>query len=152
MPRTVNRPILIQDPNARQTFSPLQIRYKINRAFKASKVDGPVVAVVSQTRKEKIALVTTGPYSADYLLEKLDIWKNIAPHQLAMKDESWYKVIIHGIPTTEFETIENLSTISEDKSTFNLGLKFIGQPYWITPEEKRRKQVVGSIVAAFETE
>ncbi|KAI0994262.1 hypothetical protein K3495_g13920 [Podosphaera aphanis] len=151
-PRTINRLILIQDPTTRQTLSPLQTRDKINQAFKARGVDGPVVATVSQTRKENIALTTTGPYSADFLLEKVDIWKNIAPHQLAMKDEPWYKVIIHGIPTTEFETIEDLSTISEEISTFNSGLKVIGQPYWITPEEKRRKQIAGSIVVAFETE
>ncbi|KAI0996547.1 hypothetical protein K3495_g11634 [Podosphaera aphanis] len=94
-PRTINRLILIQDPNTRQTLSPLQTRDRINQAFKARGVDGPVVATVSQTRKENIALTTTGPYSADFLLEKVHIWKNIALHQLAMKDKPWYKVVYH---------------------------------------------------------
>lgn len=77
------------------------------------------MAIVSQTRKENIASTATGPYSADYLLEKVDIWKNIAPHELAIMDEVWYKVIIHGIPTTEFQTIDDLSTIPEEIATFN---------------------------------
>lgn len=150
--RSINRLILIQDVQTRQPFSPLQTRDRINQAFRARGVEGPVVAIVSQTRRENIALTTTEPYSADFLLEKVDIWKNIAPHELAMKDEAWYKVIIHGIPTAEFPTMEDLRTIPEEISTFNQGLKVIGQPYWITPEEKRGAQVAGSIVVAFETE
>lgn len=151
-PRRSNRLILLQDATTRQTFSPLQIRDQINNAFRARGIQGPVVAIVSRTRNDNIAITTIGAYSADFLLDQVDIWKNYAPHILAMKDQPWFKVIIHGIPTEEFGEGEDLSSISEEISTFNNGLKVIGQPYWITPAENRANQKAGSIVVAFETE
>ncbi|KAI0990901.1 hypothetical protein K3495_g17286, partial [Podosphaera aphanis] len=78
--RKSNRVILLQDETTRQKFSPLQVRDKINQAFKAKGVEGPVVAIVSSTRKENIAITTTEPYSAEFFMEKVDIWKNLAPH------------------------------------------------------------------------
>lgn len=151
-PRNSNRLILLQDETTRQTFSPLQIRDQINNAFRARGVQGPVVSIVSKTRNENIAISTMGTYTADFLLDQVSIWKNFAPHVIAMKDEAWHKVIIHGVPTNEFGQNEDLSSISEEISVFNNGLKIIGQPFWITPEENRKKQQAGSIVVAFETE
>ncbi|KAI0997535.1 hypothetical protein K3495_g10654 [Podosphaera aphanis] len=150
--RKSNRVILLQDETTRQKFSPLKVRDKINQAFKAKGVEGPVVAIVSSTRKENLAITTTEPYSAEFFMEKVDIWKNLAPHVCAMRDEPWFKVVIHGVPTTEFENMEDLSSISEEIAIFNHGLKIIGQSYLITPEEKRKNQVAGSVVVAFETE
>jgi hypothetical protein len=130
-PRKSNRVILIQDSTTKQKFSPLQVRDKINQAFRVRGVEGPVVAIVSSTRKENIALTTTEQYSAEFLMEKVVLWKNLAPHVCAIKDEPWFKVVIHGVPTTEFGNIEDLSSISEEIRVFNRGLKIIGQPYWI---------------------
>ena len=147
-----NRVILLQDETTRQPFSSIQVRDKINHAFKARGVEGPVVAIVNSTRRENIALTTTEAYSAEFLIEKVDIWKNHAPHVVAIKDEPWHKVIIHGVPTAEFGSMEDLSSIAQEIEIFNQGLKIIGQPYWITPEDKRITQTAGSIVVAFETE
>ncbi|KAI1004884.1 hypothetical protein K3495_g3338 [Podosphaera aphanis] len=141
----------MQDQTTRLKFPPLQVRDKINQAFKAKRVEGPVVAIVSNTRKENIALTTTDQYSAEFFMEKVDIWKNLAPHVYAIKDEPWFKVVIDGVPTTEFGNIEELSSICEEIRVFNKGFHIIGQPYLLTPKETSN-QVAGSVVVAFETE
>lgn len=41
--------------------------------------------------------------------------------------------------------------ITEEVSNFNTGLRVIGDPYWLSSEEKRFQSRAGSIVLAFKT-
>lgn len=151
-PVDTKRAILIQDETTRTNFSALAFRDRMNLAFKNRGVQGPVVALVSKTRKDNIAVVTTPTYTAEYLIQNRDIWRNAVPHVEVLKDEPWYKVMIHGIPTIDFPDSSDLSEIKDEIETFNQGLRVVGQPYWITSEERRQDQLAGSIVVAFETE
>lgn len=151
-PRDANRIILLLDEHTRSDFSALAFRDRINQAYKSRGVQGPVVALVSKTRKDNIAVVTTPSYTAEYMLQNRDIWRNAIPHVEAFKDEEWYKVVVHGVPVADFPNPSDLSEVIEEIETFNQGLKVIGQPYWITPQEKFQTQMAGSIVVAFETE
>jgi hypothetical protein len=123
-----------------------------NKAFLEKGVKGPVVNMVSRTRSQNIVVTTTPHFSADYLLEKKDIWQSILPFKSAQKDESWYKVAIHGIPTRDFDTPNGMQLVVDEITTFNQGFKPIGTPYWLTTEAKRKNQLAGSVVVAFATE
>jgi hypothetical protein len=57
--------------------------------------------------------------------------------KLAQLDEPWHKVVLHGVPTADFNTLEGMALIVEEIKTFNKGLTPIRTPYWLTPAEKR---------------
>jgi hypothetical protein len=74
-------------------------------------------------------MTTTGAFTADFLLEKQDIWQHVVPFNTAQKDEPWHKVALHGIPTADFNTPEGMSVVIEEIRTFNQGLKPRKAPY-----------------------
>jgi hypothetical protein len=119
------------------------------KAFLDKGVKDPVVATVSRTRGQNIVVSTTNQFSADFLLEKKSIWEHILHFESAQKDEPWHKVVIHGIPTADFNTPDGMALIVDEIKTFNKGLTPIGTPYWLTPAEKRHSQRAGSVVVAF---
>ena len=144
------RLILIQSATGTDTeFSSFAMRNAFNKAFLDKGVKDPVVATVSRTRGQNIVVSTTNQFSADFLLEKKSIWEHILHFESAQKDEPWHKVVIHGIPTADFNTPDGMALIVDEIKTFNKGLTPIGTPYWLTPAEKRHSQRAGSVVVAF---
>ena len=146
-----NRLILIKSPNSTNDFSPLAIRNAFNKAFLDKGVQGPVVATVSKSLGQNVVVTTANPFSAEYLLEKQSIWEHVIRFQSAQKDEPWHKVVLHGIPTADFNNPTGMDLIVEEIKTFNKDLVPIGTPYWLTPSEKRLNQRAGSVVVAFAT-
>jgi hypothetical protein len=129
-PKTSNRLILIQSTSSSNTtFSPLQLRNTFNKAFLDKGIKGPIVATISRSLGKNIVVTTTPGFSADFLLEKQAIWEHIVPFKQAQKDEPWHKVILHGIPTIDFNTPEGMSLVVDEIQTFNKGLKPIRTPY-----------------------
>lgn len=61
-------------------------------------------------------------------------------------------MILHGIPTLDFNTPEGMDLVVDEIQTFNKGLTPIGTPYWLTSSDKRQNQRAGSVVVAFATE
>lgn len=150
--KTIRRVILVQDPSAHTQFTPLHARNTINKAFSTEGVKGPVVNAVSKTKNGNIAITTTNEYTADFFLEKKDIWKSIIPHQSAQKDQAWFKIVAHGIPITDFDHELGMNAIKDEVVTFNTGLKPIGIPHWISTKESRQIKKSGSVAIAFATE
>lgn len=150
--KKTRRVILIQNPSETTTVSPLQARNHINQAFSAKGVKGPVIALVSKTHGNNIAITTTDEYTADFFIEKKDIWQSIIPHETIQKDEPWYKVVAHGIPLADFDNDEGMEMIKDEVSIFNKGLKPIGMPHWISTIENRKVNKAGSVAIAFATE
>jgi hypothetical protein len=148
--------VLIQESQVhsqqnRPTFDPLALRNAFNLAFTNKGVNGPVVASVTSSKRENIVLTTTPAFTAKYLLEKVDIWQHITQFKEALPIQPWFKVAIHNVPTS-FHTNESLSILKEEIPTFNKGLEIVGNPYWLTKEEKRQDQRTGSVCIAFATE
>ena len=73
----------------------------------------------------------------------------MTPFRTAQKDEPWHKVVLHGIPTADFNTPNGIALVTEEIQTFNKGLQPIGTPYWLTQASKRLNQRAGSVVVAF---
>jgi hypothetical protein len=152
-PNTQNRLILVRSiTSTNADFSPLATRNALNKAFSDKGIREPVVAAVSKTLGQNLVVITTSAFSANFLLEKQDIWQHLVPFKVAQKDEPWHKVALHGVPIADFNTSEGMALVSDEIQTFNKGLKPIGTPYWLTSAEKRLTQRGGSIAVAFATE
>lgn len=148
--RICRRLILLMEPETEAPV-PVTIRDNINRAFKDKGVSGPVIALVSITTNNNVALTTTHEFSADFLLEQQEVWAYTISYREAIKDVPWYKVIIHGLNISYFGN--DLSTfLPEEIELYNRGLKVIGQPFWATSQDRRQVQEFGSAVVAFSTE
>ncbi|KAF1946963.1 hypothetical protein EJ02DRAFT_298521, partial [Clathrospora elynae] len=84
-------------------------------------------------------------------LENQEIWESVTYFKAALPIQPWYKVAIHNIPTS-FYTNECLAILKSEISTFNKGFEIVGNPYWLTKEDRRREQQTGSVCIAFATE
>ena len=149
---TLRRLILIQSGSQDSTFSPLSLRNQLNRAFTSKGYKEPVIATVSRSLSKNIIITTTPTFTSNFLIEKEAIWKGIIPYTSIQKDESWYKVILHGVPTADFNTLEGMQLVVDEIRTFNKGYQPIGTPYWLSSEENRRNKLAGSVVVTFATE
>ncbi len=47
-------------------------------------------------------------FSAKYLVEKEEIWKNIIPHQKVYTHEKWVKIVVHTVPIRPFSIDDGL--------------------------------------------
>ena len=110
------------------------------------------MASITRSANQNLVVTTTEAFSAAFLLEKRSIWEHVTPFTSAQKDEPWHKVVLHGIPIIDFNTPSGMELIKEEIVTFNKGLTPIGQPYWLTPRDRRQSQRGGSVAVAFATE
>lgn len=146
------RLVLVLHTTTQGLPTPREIRDKFNKEFAAKGYTKPVISLVTESRtKKSIILTTTDQFDADFLLANKAIWEALLPIQRAAKDESWYKVVIHGLPIKDFNTEEGLLLIHDEIKTFN-GLTTVGTPFWLTHESKRNSQLFGSIVVSFSNE
>ena len=131
--RIENRVILTQENPLPKipppSFSPLAIRNTFNNAFKAKGVLNPVVATISRSITGNIVVTTTPTFDADFLLSKKSIWDGIIPFKKAQKPQEWFKVVVHGIPTSDFNNSEGMRLIVDEIKTFNKNLSLIGLLY-----------------------
>jgi hypothetical protein len=147
-----SRLVLVRSPTGQPfQFSAFTLRNAFNRAFEDKGVQGPVVASVTKSLGQNIIITTTESFSADFLLDKRGIWEHVVPFHSAQKDEPWHKVVLHGIPTADFDTATGMETVVEEIKIFNKGFNPIGTPYWLTPADRRPHQRAGSVVVAFAT-
>lgn len=137
--------LILEVANPDAQVDPIQTRNQINEALGKT-----AVASVTRSRNNNIVLTTTTEYNADYLLQNQDKWETLTATTKARKDESWSKIIIHGIPIQPFDGPEGLQRITEEILTYNkdLDLHVKGTPFWITSDEKRKTQRAGSIGVA----
>jgi hypothetical protein len=146
-----NRLILVRSAATPLDFSSLALRNAFNKAFADKGVKGPVVNTITKSLGQNLVVSTTSQFSADFLLEKQAIWEHLVAFKSAQKDEAWYKVVLHGIPTADFNTPRGMELVVDEITTFNKGLLPIGTPYWLSSPEKRVNQRAGSVVIAFAT-
>jgi hypothetical protein len=132
-------------------FNSLALRNAFNQAFANKGVNSPVIASVTTSKRQNIVLTTTPNFNAKYLQENQEIWSRIVQFKDALPIQPWYKVAIHNIPTS-YHTNESLAILKSEIATFNKGFQIVGNPYWLTREEKRMDQQTGSVCIAFATE
>jgi len=146
-----HRLILVRSVAIPPDFSSLTLRNAFNKAFEEKGVKGPVVNTVTKSLGHNLVVSTTSQFSADYLLENQPIWEHLVSFRKAQKDEPWHKIVLHGVPTADFNTPSGMELVIDEVRTFNKGFTPIGTPYWLSSPEKRANQRAGSVVVAFAT-
>jgi hypothetical protein len=148
-----NRLILTRESET--PFSALALRNAINKAFLDKSIKGPVVSSITSTSNKKNLVVTsTNPFTSNFLIEKRAIWEHLITFKSMIKDKPWYKVVLYGIPTLDFNTPHGIELVLDELKTFNsnLNLKPISTPYWLSTAENRAIKRGGSVVVSFATE
>jgi hypothetical protein len=110
-----------------ENLDAMQIRDQVNDAFfKKEGETQPTIAMVTKSQSNQSIVITTMPnFSAKYLVEKKEVWKNIIPHQKIYTDEKWVKIVIHTVLIRLFSIDDGLYLLKQEIKTFNLGIKLI---------------------------
>ena len=67
-------------------------------------------------------------FSAKYLVEKKEVWKNIIPHQKVYADEKWVKIVIYTMLIRPFSIDDGLYLLGQEIKIFNPKMKLIKTP------------------------
>ena len=91
-------------------------------------------------------------YTADFLIEKRQVWEQIfSPYLKSMeKNTNWSKLVIHGIPIAPFSMDDGLYLLKEEIETFNPEIKLLKNPRWLSSEENRQSKRHASIAIIVE--
>jgi hypothetical protein len=91
-------------------------------------------------------------YTADFLIEKRQVWEQIfSPYLKSMgKNTNWSKLVIHGIPIAPFSMDDGLYLLKEEIETFNPEIKLLKNPRWLSLEENRQSKRHASIAIIVE--
>jgi hypothetical protein len=114
-------------------FSSIIVRNRINAAFKENGFSDLVVSSASLLLRGNIVLTTTPIFNMEFLLQNEAIIKGVLPFIYSLcKGEPWYKVVIHGIPISEFsieDSLLNSELVAEEIKLFNKNLTLVGRSY-----------------------
>ena len=89
-----------------------------------------MISTISLSIKGNIVVYTTPDFNSAFLLQNQAIFASVLPDLVKLQGgESWYKIVIHGIPIREFNSKEGMDLIVEEIKTFNKGLTPIGRLY-----------------------
>jgi hypothetical protein len=94
---------------------------------------------------------TTSEGTAEDLLKHQHVWSLLFDFTEIKKDEKWYKIVAHGIPTAFFNIKEGMQLVKDEVETFNKDIKLAMLPHWLTSEEARQGKQHGSIVLTVKT-
>ena len=135
-------------------FDGYRLRNQINDAFlRKENRDKPVVASVAKSMTNQSIILTTMPgLTADYLLEKKQIWEAIFSEHLKSRKKNvpWNKLMIHKIPIAPFSMDDGLFLLKEEIETFNPEIKLLKNPRWLSSKENRQNKKHASIAIIVE--
>jgi len=94
---------------------------------------------------------TTSKGTAEDLLKHQHVWNSLFNFTEIKKDEKWYKIVAHGIPTAIFNIKDGMQLVKDEVETFNKDIKLAMLPHWLTSEEARQGKQHDSIVLTVKT-
>ena len=97
-------------------------------------------------------MTTISDFSADFLLQKKTIWKDIFSNkaQNIEKDRQWSKVVVHEVLIRSFSMNEDLSLLKDEIKIFNSDLKLLKNSIWLSSQENRQNNRHATILIAVE--
>lgn len=123
----------------------LKLRDQINAQFSNAKLDIVINTVEKSKTGQNIVLTTSSKNTAAELLENKSIWEHMFDAQRIRKDESWFKVIAHGVNIATFD--QNMQFLQNEIQKFNLNMELCDLPRWLARD--RENKVNSSVVLTF---
>lgn len=142
--------IMLQLKDKDITVNPIALRDSINKELDRNPKE-PTVLCVRKTMRNNLLLVARNPDTKKHLISNLPTVHNkIIQYNQILHDEEWHQVVIHGISTTDFAE-NGPEKVKYEIETYNRDLKCVTLPQWLTSEEKRSTNRLGSMIVAFAT-
>nr|POE44872.1 hypothetical protein CFP56_78952 [Quercus suber] len=145
-----NNTLIISLTDKETPINPLELRNEINERGKKKGFQDILVTAVLKSQRNNLVLNCFSEKAKEFISKNMDILQKAHPDRI-ITDKSWFKVVIHGIPTREFNNQRGPGLIQEELEIFN-NLKIVGKPIWLSSEENRNAKLAGSILVAFEDE
>ena len=123
----------------------LLLRNQINSLFKDAKLTIVVNTVEKSKTGQNIVLTTSPENTAEDLLNNKSIWEHLFDPRTVRKDESWFKVIAHGINIATFD--ENMQYLQDEIQKFNSNMQLCDIPRWLARD--RQYKIKSSVVLTF---
>ena len=108
------------------------------------------MTAVRKSQKNNLVLTCTNAGAKDFIVTHQDIVQKYNTTAI-IEDNTWYKVVIHGIPTADFDNPDGPELVKKELELYN-NLKAIGTPFWLSNAQKRITKTAGSMLVAFESE
>ncbi len=87
-----------------------------------------IIMIIKSQSNQSIVITIMPNFSAKYLVEKKEVWKNIILYQKIYTDEKWVKIVIYIVLIRLFSTDDGLYLLEQKIETFNLGMKLMKTP------------------------
>ena len=123
----------------------LLLRNQINSLFKDAKLTIVVNTVEKSKTGQNIVLTTSPDNTAEDLLNNKSIWEHLFDPRTVRKDESWFKVIAHGVNIATFD--ENMQYLQDEIQKFNSNMQLCDVPRWLARD--RHNKIKSSVVLTF---
>ncbi|KXL45669.1 hypothetical protein M433DRAFT_8672 [Acidomyces richmondensis BFW] len=130
---------------------PRKLRDNLNKFLTERGAEGLSVTAATKSMKNNLVLTLTDPGRKDLILNHLGNLKEKIPIGQLIEDDTWYKVVVHGVSTKDFDTLDGEAQVKKDLELFNKGFTVVGTPIWLTKKQKREQQQGGSMLLAFRT-
>jgi hypothetical protein len=88
----------------------------------------------------------------DFAYQSIEALRKVIGFRKILEDDSYYKVVVHGVSTEDFDVENALASIREEIEAYNSGLSPTSNPIWLTSQTKRRENQGASILITFQTE
>lgn len=138
--------------NKEQTINSFQLRNQLNKALNPLGSGKPAVLSVSKSMKGNLVLTLADHDAQASVMQNIEAVKKVIPIAAVLEDETWFKVVLHGVSTKDFDGPDGPTLIKEEIEMYNRGLKVVNTPIWLTHEDKRMTVDGGSVLVAFNTE
>jgi hypothetical protein len=94
--------------------------------------------------------VATQYFIAQDLINNTDIIQPIFAYERIQKDVQWFKIMIHEIAISDFNTATDITELRKDIEMFNPKFRLTILSRWITPRKNRIKKIYGSVMLSFD--
>ena len=145
---TDQRVILIGSSNTEWQKDVKATRDRLNATLKQRlNTQHPVIASITKTAySQNIVLVATQHFTAQDLMNNTDVIQSTFAYERIQKDVQWFKTMVHGVATSDFDTVTGMSELQKDIEMFNPKLRLATLPRWVTLRENRIGKMHGSVV------
>ena len=135
------RRLVISPKNPDAQIDSMKLRDQINALLKNANLNIIVNTVEKSKTGQNIVLTTSPDNNAEELLKNKSSWEHIFESQRIRKDESWFKVIAHGVNISLFDN--NMQYLQTEIEKYNSNMQLCDLPRWLA-RDRQKSHVVGS--------
>lgn len=134
------------------TIEPRKARDRINEIFTRKGHRDFLAVSASRSAKGNLVLYFKDRKSKEVASKNLNTIQEVLPVLTILDSTSWFKAVVHGVSTKEFNTPTGIQEVRKEIEHFNQGFKLQTDPIWLTSRERRDTANGAAILVAFETE